>query len=145
MGVLPGHATPFHVGPDCNDTNAMAFLLPKKKKKGKIWILLKNFQICFMFHTTCLGYKCSHIPLNLEVYLKGTVANTLFLVTQTNRHAWLHYSLPRCTDLHHRHVFPTHNVSLVPLPSPTLHKTSVSSFQFYFSAPFLPLVLNLFH
>lgn len=77
------------------------------------------------------------------MYLKRTVANTLFLVTQTKGHVWLHHIPPRCTDLHHSHVFPIHNLSLVLLPSPTLQKIPVCSFQFYLSAPFLPLVLNL--
>lgn len=58
------------------------------KKKGKILILLKNFQICSMHNlretnytynksSPFLGQKHSHIPLNLKVYLKGTVANVL--------------------------------------------------------------------
>lgn len=38
---------------------------------------------------------------------------------------------------------PPHIVSLVSLPSPTLQKTPACSFQFYFSAPFPPLVLSL--
>lgn len=71
------------------------------------------------------------------------VTNPLFLVTQTNRHAWLHHIPPKGTDLHHGRVFPTHKASLVPLPSPTLQKTPVYSFQFYFSAPFPHLVFNL--
>lgn len=91
----------------------------------------------------CLGCKYSHIPSNLEMYLKGIIANMLFLVTQTNGCAWLHHILPKCTDLHHSHVFPTHNISLVPFPTSTLQKTSMCSFQFCFSAPFPPLVLNL--
>lgn len=108
---------------------------------------LRKTRHTYMKPLPCLGYKCSHkcshIPLNLEVYLKGIVANTLFLVTQTNGHAWLHHIPPRCTDLHHGHVFPPHTVSLVPLPSPTLQNTLVCSFQFYFSVPFPPMVLNL--
>lgn len=76
------------------------------------------------------------------MYLNWIAVNTLFLVIQTNGHAWLHHIPPKSTDLHHRHVFPTHKVSLVPLPSPTLQKTPVCSFQFYFSAPFPPLLLN---
>ena len=93
------------------------FLLPTLKK-SKILILPKNFQICPMHslrqtnHTYVkslpfLGYKCSHTPLNLEVYLKVAVANACcFWWEQTNGHAWLHCIPPRCTHIRHGHVFP---------------------------------------
>lgn len=45
--MVPGHATPFHMGHNCNDTNTVAFLLPKKKKKVRFDFFLKNLSGLF--------------------------------------------------------------------------------------------------
>lgn len=74
------------------------------------------------------------------MYLERAVANACcFWWEQTNGHAFTPHSFQAHTS---RSCSPPHAVSLVSVPFPTLQKTPVCSFQFFFSAPFPSLVLN---
>lgn len=89
---------------------------------------IQVFSYTFEFRSISEGSscKCTLFPVRTNKWACLVIPHS----SQVQAHiSWSHFS--------------PHTVLLVSLPPPTFQKTPMCSFQFYFSAPFPPLVLNL--